>query len=148
VKDPWGRLTLIDAEGVRHENVRPVRTFPFSDPEHWISLRDERGRELVCIEDPQRLPDAVRQTLLSELALRDFVPRIHKIHRIHRTSPGHDWHVETDRGPTVMHLESEDSIHSLGNGRLLLIDAHNVRYLIPDVAALDRASRRRLERYY
>jgi hypothetical protein len=148
VKDAFGRLMLIDTDGVRHANVRPVRAFPLTDPAGWISLRDERGQELVCVDDPQRLPEQVRKVLLEDLAQHDFIPKIRKIHRIARAAQGFDWDIDTDRGPTTIHLESDDAIHPLGPGQLVLIDAHNIRYLIPNVRALDRASRRRLERYY
>ena len=51
LKDERGQLTLLDAAGRRHENVEPIRAFPISDPEHWISLCDPNGREIVQIRD-------------------------------------------------------------------------------------------------
>ena len=50
VRDAWGRLVLIDADGRRHVGVEPVRAFPISDPRGWISLCDIHGRELLSIE--------------------------------------------------------------------------------------------------
>lgn len=141
-------LTLIDADGVRYENVRPVRLFPLTDSQHWIALVGENGREVACVEDLSTLDEEQRQILSQALAKREFVPVIKRIANITRATDGHDWHVETDRGPTVFRLETDESIQSLGGTRLVLIDKAGTRYLIPDVAALDRDSRRKLERYY
>lgn len=141
-------LVLTDDQGVRHENVRPVRLFPLTDPQHWISLVGDHGRELACIEDPATLSEEQRSVLNASLARRDFVPVIRRIGNITRAPEGHDWHVETDRGPTVFRIETDESIQSLGGGRLVIIDKLGTRYLVPDIQALDRDSRRRLERYY
>lgn len=141
-------LALIDDAGLRHENVRPVRLFPLTDPQHWIALVGENGRELACIEELNTLDNEQRQILAAALAKREFVPVIQSIRQITRATDGHDWHVETDRGPTVFRLETDESIQSLGGSRLVIFDKTGTRYLIPDVAALDRDSRRKLERYY
>lgn len=141
-------LSLIDAEGVRHDNLRPVRLFPLTEPRHWVSLVDETGREAACIEDLDTLAADQRALIEAALARREFVPVVKRITAIKRATDGHDWHVETDRGPTVFRIETDESIQSLGGTRLVIIDKAGTRYLIPDVASLDRESRRKLERYY
>lgn len=146
--DNLGRLVLISADGVRHENVRPVRLFPLTEPDHWIALQDSKGNELACIEKPESLSEAQRTALRTAMAKRDFVPVIHSINRIKRAADGHEWHVTTDRGPTVFRVETDESIQNLGGTRLVIIDDRNTRYLIPNVTVLDRNSQRRLERYY
>lgn len=141
-------LVLTDVQGVRHEKVRPVRLFPLTDPQQWIGLVGEDGRELACIEDPATLSEEQRGVLNTALAMRDFVPVIRRIIQITRAPEGHDWHVETDRGTTVFRIETDESIQSLGAGRLVIIDKLGTRYLVPHVTELDKDSRRRLERYY
>ncbi|HEX4132538.1 MAG TPA: DUF1854 domain-containing protein [Pirellulales bacterium] len=145
--DAWGRLVLIDAEGQRHVGVEPVRAFPISDPQHWISIVDAEGRELVCIDDVAVLPAATLKTLEEELARREFVPVIERIERISTGSDPSEWHVRTDRGATRFLVKSEEDIRRLGPERVLIIDDHGVRYSIPDFRALDPASKRLLERY-
>jgi|688.fasta_scaffold77753_2 hypothetical protein len=141
-------LTLTDASGTRHDNVRPVRLFPLTEPRRWISIVGESGRELTCIEDPSLLDPEQRQVLDAAMAKRDFVPVIQRIITIQRASDGHDWHVETDRGSTAFRIETDESIQNLGGSRLVIIDKAGTRYLIPDITRLDRDSRRKLERYY
>jgi hypothetical protein len=146
-RDAAGRLMLIDAEGVRHENVHPRRAFPLTDPEHWISICDERGQELALVDDPQCLPEQVRALLLDALERREFVPRVVRVHSILSEPDALVWDVETDRGRTTFRMEGEDHIHLLDGGRVLLTDIHGIRYLITDIHAFDAGSRRKLERY-
>ena len=59
-----------------------------------------------------------------------------------------DSKVETDRGPVLLTLNSEDDVRRLGPHRALIVDAQGLRYLVPDLRALDAASRRILEHYF
>lgn len=145
--DAWGRLVLIDAEGERHVEVTPVRAFPLSDREHWISICDAEGNELVSIEDAASLPEQVRQVLEDDLAQREFLPVLRRIVRVFGSSEPCEWDVETDRGRTRFVLKSEDDVRRLGPHRAIIVDAQGVRYLVTDARALDAASRRVLEQY-
>jgi hypothetical protein len=145
--DAWGQLVLIDAEGVRHVGVEPVRAFPITEPDMWISLRDAAGRELVCIDDISRLPPCVRQTLEVDLAQREFMPLIQRIVRLSGDTEPAEWEVETDRGFVQFVLKTEDDIRRLDDCRVLIVDAQGIRYLIANLRALDSHSQRILERY-
>ena len=146
--DAWGRLVLIDGDGRRHIGVEPVRGFPISDPEHWISICDAEGRELTCIRSLSELPESVRQVLEVDLARREFVPVVRRIVTVSTDSEPSQWEVETDRGPTRFMLNSEDDIRRLGPYSALVIDVHGIRYLISDLRELDAGSRRILDRYF
>ena len=146
-RDAVGRLMLIDHEGCRHENVRPRRAFPLTDPDHWISIADSRGQELALVEDPGRLPGPVRRLLMEDLEQREFVPRVLSVRHVENAPDALVWHVETDRGRTIFRMEGEDHIHLIEDGRVLLTDVHGIRYLIENAQKLDAASRRKLERY-
>lgn len=141
-------LALIDAAGMRHDKVRPLRMFPLTDPARWVSILDASGRELACIEDPAALDEEQRRLLDAALAKRHFVPVIRRIVAITRAPDGHDWLVETDRGATTFRIETDESIQTLGGGRIVIIDKLGTRYLIPKIMKLDRLSRRKLEHYY
>ena len=137
-------LVLLDAAGEEHRRVRPLRLFPLTDGQHWITICDARGQELATIEDPDVLPPDTRQLLLDELALHEFRPVITRIVSISaRTTPS-DWQVETDRGPTTVRLGSDDDIRPHGPHGLLIVDAHGVHYFIPDIRKMDAGSRRLL----
>src|SRR3954452_9011549 len=140
--DPWGRLVLRDADGRRHVGVEPIRAFPLTDVGHWIALVDEKGRELVMVEDLARLDADIRSLLERELASREFVPVLRKIVRIVGDSTPCEWGAETDRGATKFPLDSIDQVRRLGPRRVLITDARGLRYQVLDPAALDPASRR------
>jgi len=143
-----GHLVLTDASGVVHDKVLPVRLFPLTDPTHWISIAAAGGQELACIKDLNDLPDDVRKVLLESLAQRDFVPVILTIHAIRRAAHGYEWFVTTNHGKTHFCVENDESIQTLGNGSVVVVDERNTRYLIPDPAALDPKSHQKFERYY
>jgi hypothetical protein len=145
--DPFGRLVLILANGQRHVGVTPIRGFPISDPTHGLSLCDPDGHEVAWIDDIAQLPASVRETLEAELRDREFLPQIRRVLRVSLQTDPCEWEVETDRGRTTFLLKSDDDVRRLGGNRASVTDAHGIRYLIPDTTALDRASRRILERY-
>jgi len=145
--DAWGRLVLIDSQGMRHEGVEPVRAFPLSDPERWVAICDAMGAELAFIEDLKQLSPAVREVLDEALARRDFVPVVERIVRVAVDADPSEWEVITDRGITRFLLTSDDGLRRLGPFEAMLIDTHGTRYLIPDIRRLDAASRRLLERF-
>lgn len=145
--DPFGRLVLINAEGERHVGVEPVRCFPLSDHDHWISLCDPQGHEVALVQDLDDLPEATRELLKQDLARREFAPRLQRIKSRQTAADWSEWEVDTDRGPTKLRIKSEDDVRRLGPQRVLVIDAQGIRYLIEDARQLDSGSRRILEHY-
>jgi hypothetical protein len=146
-RDAWGRLVLTDAGGRRHAGVVPVRAFPFTAPCEGLSLCDAGGREVVWVPGLDALPEGFRREIEEELARREFAPVIRRVLRVSPRVEPSEWDVETDRGRTRFVLNSPDDVRRLDEGRAMLVDAHGVRYLIADLAGLDPASRRTLERY-
>ena len=146
-RDLHGRLVLRQSGGQEHIDVRPVRCFPISRPEQWISLCDAEGHELVCVEDSAALSAGIRDLLEEELARYEFVPILERIVKISDEAEYARWEVETDRGPTSFRINSEDAVRKLDARRVMIVDACGTRYLIPNVGALDRADRRLLDHY-
>jgi hypothetical protein len=146
-RDSYGKLTLTDATGVEHRGISPVRAFPIADPEHGIALMSAEGHELVWIERLSDLPDKMRILLEDEIAGREFMPSITALRDVSSFSTPTVWQVETDRGPASFTLKSEDSIRRLGQDALLIADSHSIHYLIRDTRALDRHSRKLLDRF-
>lgn len=145
--DPFGRLVLIDADGHRHVGVEPHRAFPISDPGHGISICDADGHEIEWVDNLAELSPQVREVLQEELGRRDFLPVVHRIVRVSGDIEPAEWVVETDRGHTRFVLDNEDNVRRLDDRRAMIVDAHGIRYLIPDLRVLDTASRHIMERY-
>lgn len=146
-RDAYGKLELTDAEGIVHAGVQPVRAFPIADPEHGIALMSVDGHELAWIEQLSDLPNDMRVLLEDELAGREFMPTITALRDVSSFSTPSIWKVDTDRGSASFTLKSEDSIRRLGQDALLIADSHSIHYLIRDTKALDRHSRKLLDRF-
>lgn len=143
----WGQLVLVDSQGVSHAAVVPVRSFPISDPDRWISICDAEGRELTVVHDLAALSATMREVLEKDLARREFVPSIRRVLSVPADTEPTEWEVETDRGQTRFWLNSGDDVRRLGPHRALIIDAQGIRYLVDDTRLLDARSRRVLEHY-
>ena len=57
------------------------------------------------------------------------------------------WTVETDRGEARFVLKGEEDIRRLANGALLIADPHGLSDRVRDRFALDRHSRKLIERF-
>lgn len=145
-RHPMGQLVL-RLGGAEHAGVVPVRAFPLSAPDHGLSLVGSDGRELVWIERLEALPVAQRALLEEELAARDFQPEVQRLVSVSTFSTPSIWRVETDRGTSDFVLKSEEDIRRLPDGGLLIASGQGVHYRVRDRQALDRPSRRLLERF-
>jgi hypothetical protein len=146
-RNAFGRLVLTAPDGVAHDGVVPVRAFPIAAPDEGVSIVGTDGRELRWIERLSALPAATRTLLEEELASREFMPVIRQITGVSTFSTPSTWSVETDRGATSFVLKGEEDIRRLGNGALLIIDSHGIQFLVRDRLALDRRSKKLLERF-
>jgi hypothetical protein len=147
-RDDRGRLVLRCGDGRRIVGVEPARAFPISGPDGFVSICDPEGHELLYIEDVAVLPTELRGVLDEELAHREFVPIVQRIERVSADTDPSEWQIVTDRGPVTFLMEDSDNdVRRLGPHRILLVDSHGIRYLIPDTRRLDAASRRILDRY-
>jgi hypothetical protein len=146
-RDAFGRLVLIDAEGIRHAGIVPVRAFPLTAPDEGLSLVGPEGRELLWVDRMAELPEPMRALLAEDLAARDFAPTLLRLHKVSSFGVPSTWTVSTDRGETRFVLKAEEDIRRLEGGALLIASAHGLQFRIPDVKALDRASRKLLERF-
>ena len=106
------------------------------------------GHELQWIDRLDTLPSPQRQLLEEELAVREFVPTIEKIISVSSFSTPSTWDVQTDRGAARLVLKAEEDIRRLaGRTRLLIAAGEGGQFKVPDTTALDKHSRKLLERF-
>ena len=146
-RNPFGRLVFAGADGEVHDGVLPVHAFPVSAPDEGIALVSPDGRELVWIDRLTDLPGEIRTLLEEELASREFMPEIRHIRQVSSFATPSAWQVETYRGPATLILKGEDDIRRLSPSALLIADSHGIHFLIRDIQALDKASRKLLDRF-
>lgn len=146
-RDAHGRLVLVQPDGSVHVGVVPVRAFPIGAPDDGIALVGPDGHECAWIPRLADLDEARRTLVADELARREFMPLIARLVAVSTFSTPSTWTVETDRGPTQLILKGEEDLRRLPDGGLLVTDNHGVAYRIRDLKALDRGSRRLLDRF-
>jgi hypothetical protein len=146
-RNAYGQLVFTDAEGVAHVGVNPVRAHPISAPDDGVSLIGPDGHELAWIDRLSQLPATERSLLESEFASREFVPVVSQLKAVSTFSTPSLWTVQTDRGEVQFILKTEEDIRRLGEGRLLITTSHGIQFMVPDRFALDRGSKKLLERF-
>lgn len=145
-RNPFGKLVFASEQGT-HVGVVPVRAFPIAAPDTGIALVDADGHELAWIERLTDLPQAVRSLLEEELKSREFLPEIRRIVEVSTFAVPSTWNVETDRGLASFVLKGEEDIRRVAESTLLIADSHGVQFLIRDTQALDKASKKILDRF-
>jgi hypothetical protein len=146
-RNQFGRLTLTALDGTVYEDVAPIRAFPIQAPEDGIAIVSADGQEVAWIEHPANLPPAIRTMVDEELSSREFMPEIRSIATVTSFATPCTWRVETNRGATEFVLRGEEDIRRIGQTTLLIADNHGIHFLIRDMLALDRHSRKILERF-
>jgi len=145
-----GLLELRLPDGAVERDVRVVPAFPISRPNQFVYFQDAEGKELGLVVDPRRLDRESRELLLAQADQAYFMPRITRIIGVEeRAGIGiARWEVETDRGWSAFDVVSRsESVWFVGRNRLVIRDADGNRYLIENLAALDRRSRRLADLY-
>ena len=146
-RDAFGRLQLIDRDGIAHESVVPVRAFPITSPDQGMALVDPHGHELAWINSLSELPEELRQMVEAELASREFMPVISRIVSVSSFATPSTWTIVTNHGDTELVLKGEEDIRRLTSPGLLIADTDGIHYLIRDRYALDAHSRKILDRF-
>ncbi len=146
-RDPFGKLVLTNADGEEFVGVAPVRSFPVQAPTRGISLVREGGKEVGWIDDLADVSPDVRALVTEELDGREFMPEILSIKGVSSYATPTTWTVRTDRGDTEFVLKGEEDIRRLGAYSLLIADSHGIHFLIRDMFAIDKGSRKILDRF-
>lgn len=146
-RNAFGRLVLVTLDGAEHVGINPVRAHPISAPDEGVSLVGLDGHELAWIDRLSALPQQPRELLEAEFAAREFTPTVTRIVKVSTFSTPSQWTVETDRGDTQFILKTEEDIRRLGEGRLMISSGHGIGFFVADRFALDRHSKKLLERF-
>lgn len=146
-RDPHGRLVYTDTQGLVHVGVQAVRAFPIDAPLEGLSVVGADGHELEWVEHWGELAEPVRGLIAQELAQREFMPTIERLVAVSTFSTPSTWTVDTDRGRTDFILKGEEDIRRLRDGGLLITDNHGLVFRVLDLKAMDRATRKLLDRF-
>jgi hypothetical protein len=138
-----GGMLRAVVSGVRYSEVVLFRTYPFSRPAEYISLRTQNGEEIGIIRSLSELEEDSRKEAERELNLRYLIPRITHIESITQTPALWIWKVDTTLGEMTLALRNlHEHLQSPAPGRYLITDIEGRRCEIPDLAALNAHSRK------
>jgi hypothetical protein len=135
-----------------YRGVFAVRMFPVSYPDQFISLRhhdiEEKVREIGIIPDLNAFAAEAQKLVRSSLDRHYYEQVISRINEVRNEYGLLFFDVETQRGREkfVMPWRYDRAEDYSANGKLLL-DVSDNRYIVPDVAELPPADRRRLTKY-
>ena len=146
-RDAFGRWVLQMPDGTRHVPVTALRAYPVSAPEVGVSLMDSDGHEVVWIDALDQLDPPLRSQVMQALNEREFLPEILQLTEVSSFATPCTWSVVTDRGVTQFLLKGEEDIRRLTGTVLLVNDANGVQFMIRDLAAMDKHSRKLLDRF-
>lgn len=149
-------LTLTNEDGSEEffERVLPIRSFPITEPEEFISIREPetkdkgKGDEIGMIRRMSDFPDDVQALLREELSRRYFTPEILKIFSVKEKFGYSYWEVQTSSGKISFVMTTPSSnIRTLEDGRVFIHDIDGNCFAITDPTRLDKASFRHIEIY-
>jgi hypothetical protein len=129
------RLTL---EGERSWiDVRIARAFPFSDPDHYIGMRDGDDKDIGLLIDLRDVGSCSRRIVEEELARRYFTPKVKRVIDVREQFQVSSWEVETDHGIHKFVVRNlRDNSYPIGHNRLMMVDTDGNRYEFPDTTAV------------
>ena len=117
------------------------RSFPWSEPTRFLSLRDADEEEFALVRDPMELDGGSRAALETALAVAGFVFEVVRVLEIEEEVEIRHWRVETRQGPRTFQTRLDDWPRTLPNGGLLIRDLAGDLYHLSRPEDLDRPSR-------
>lgn len=142
-----GRLAILQPDASGNTSEIPVHLaccFPWSHPLQYVSLRDDKGHELLLLESLQEVDAQQRQLIEEELAARNFLPRVLAIKAVTDETELFHWHVVTTAGERSFMTRRHERPRRLATGEVLIKDVCNDIYVIARADDLDAKSLRLL----
>lgn len=126
--------------------VSAYRSFPLTLGDRFISVRDDKEKEIGIIADLSEFPSDQANLVQAELERRYFTPIIERIAKMKEEFGHIYWDVETNKGPRRFTTRGHhDSIIPVSDTRLLILDVDGNRYEILDYRELDPKSAKQVE---
>ncbi len=143
-----------DGNTEHFERVVPVRAFPVTEPDMFISIREPdtkalgKGSEIGLIERLSDFPEETVSLIKNELESRYFTPIIQKIYSIKEQFGYLYFDVLTSSGKISFVMNNpSNNIRVLEDKRSLIYDIDGNCFEIPEISKMDKASYRKIEIY-
>lgn len=130
----------------QYKELEPHRLFPKSGGNKYVALLNSEGEQIAVIRDTANLLPESRKVIESALEEYYMIPRIIRFIEMTEKFKIWMWTAETDHGIIKFEIRNHmTAVKPLYDGRVLIIDANDNRYEIPDYRKMDKKSRRLLE---
>lgn len=151
--EPGSRGVLMNVwlpDDTEYKDVEARRFFPISNEFKYISLvhmvEDVKGKlqeeEILIIKDLNNMDEESRKIVIKSLDGYYMIPRITDIKEFKKVNDDLQWTVISDRGVITFDIRDKySSIKQLPDGRILVKDASDNRYEIPDYTTLSKRMR-------
>ncbi len=137
-------VIFVDVEfytGEKFTGVELRRMFPITGLTKYIALVDSKGEQIAIIRDLNDLMEDSRSVAEKVLEEYYMIPRITKFLKMSQKFKIWMWTAETDKGVCTFEIRNHiTAVKPLYDGRVLIKDANDNRYEIPDVKQLDKKS--------
>ena len=135
---------FVDVEfysGEKFTEVELHRMFPITGLTKYIALLDKEGNEIAVIRNIDDLMPESKKVVENCLTEYYMIPRISRFIKMSEKFKIWMWTAETDKGICTFEIRNHiTAIKPLYDGRVLIKDANDNRYEIPDVNKLDKKS--------
>ena len=143
-----GGFVSLKTSAAAYARVGFYRTFPFTDPNSYISIRetDEKAKEIGMIEKLSDFDENTVKIIDEQLNIRYFTPKIIKINDIKDQYGFAYFDVVTDKGAAKFTIRNGGSaVVNLSETRLLISDIEGNRFEISDLSALSAGEIKKLD---
>lgn len=144
-QDKQGRLVLKREGQEDVQDVRIRRSFPWSNPDRYVSVRSGEGKEILLIDDLTSLAPEQQTLIRGFLDRWVFIPKIQRVMEVDVRFGFQLWRVQTDRGPAEFRVQEREDIRFLNDGRFSIKDVDGCVYELPPLEQLDSQSRKAVE---
>ena len=146
---PGGFLSL-DYQDKHYDRVFIYRTFPDSEPERFLSVReaDEKAKEIGLIEDLKQFEPEQMQMIREQLDMRYYMPVIQKVLEVKDEYGYAYFQVETNYGRCrfAVQMGGSNVLH-MGGWRYQITDLDGNRYILEDLSKLSASEQKKLDLY-
>lgn len=144
-----GGFVSMKMDGKEYARIQVYRTFPFTDPDKFISIREpnEKAKEIGVIRDLKKdVSKETVQMLEEQMNIRYFTPIIERIIDIKEEYGFAYFEVKTNQGACrfTIHMGGS-SVVNLTDTRLLISDLDGNRFEIPDIRVLSQGELKKLD---
>jgi len=134
-------------EDKTYTRVVIYRSFPFTDPNRFLSIRDTttQANELGMIDSLEEWPDDIKKMIQEQLRMRYFSPIVKEIIDVKEEYGYAYWSIISDRGPLKFTASIWSPIARISDIRFLITDIDGNRYEIPDFSKLSHKEQKMID---